>query len=98
MVPFANLREEKITWRAPWMTRKDVLFGSKNKMWVPLMGIWGITSYAPFMVRRQNASGQFIPVTNGLGQFECFYGDPGYLKRITKVAKDWKETHRILSG
>ena len=80
------------------MTRGDVLFGCGDKMWVPLMGIWGITSYAPLMVRKQNASGQFIPVTKGLSQFECSYGDPGYLKRITEVAKDWKETHRILSG
>ena len=66
VVTFVDLKEEEITWRAPWMTRGDVLFGCGSKMWVLLMGIWGITSYAPFMVRRQNASGQFIPVTNGL--------------------------------
>ena len=53
------------------MTRGDVLYGCGNKMWVPLMEIWGISSYAPLMVRRRNASGQFIPVTNGLSQFEA---------------------------
>ena len=50
------------------------------------------------MVQKQNASGQFVPVTNGFSQFECSYGDLEYLKKITEVAKDWKETHRILSG
>ena len=52
VVTFADLKEEEITWRAPWVTRGDVLYGCKSKMWVPLMGIWGITSYAPLLVRR----------------------------------------------
>ena len=50
------------------------------------------------MVRKQNASRQFIPVTHGLSQFECSYGDPGYLKQVMEITKDWKETHRVLSG
>ena len=80
------------------MSRGDILYGCGSKMWVPLMGIWGATSYAPLMVRKQNASRQFVPVTHGLSQFECSYGDPGYLKQVMEIAKDWKETHRVLSG
>ena len=32
VVTFANLKEEEITWRAPWLTRGDVLYGCENKM------------------------------------------------------------------
>ena len=39
-----------ITWKAPWMTLKHMLFGCGNKMWVPLLGLWGVVSYAPILV------------------------------------------------
>ena len=41
-----------ITWKAPWMTLRHMLFGCGNKMWVPLLGLWGVVSYAPILVCR----------------------------------------------
>ena len=77
--------------------RRHIIWPRKQNMG-PIDGDLGATSYAPFMVRKQNASRQFVPVTHGLSQFECSYGDPGYLKQVMEIAKDWKETHRVLSG
>ena len=67
-----------ITWKAPWMTLKHMLFGCGNKMWVPLLGLWGVVSYAPILVCRQYAAKQFIPATHRLNQLEFAYGDPEY--------------------
>ena len=63
-----------IMWKAPWMTLKHMLFGCGNKMWVPLLGLWGVVSYAPILVCRQYAAEQFIPATHGLNQLEFAYG------------------------
>ena len=60
------------------MTLKHMLFGCRNKMWIPLLGLWGVVSYAPILVCRQYAAEQFIPATHGLDQLEFAYRDPGY--------------------
>ena len=67
------------------MNQECVLYGCGDKMWVPLLGLWGVVSYAPLLVCRQYASEQFIPVTHGFNQLEFAYGDPGYEAHLVKT-------------
>ena len=60
-------------------------------MWVPLLGLWGVISYAPLFVCRQYASEQFIPATHGLDQLEFAYGDPEYAAQLAKLSTLWSE-------
>ena len=73
-----DLDSAHVTWKALWMNQGDVLYGCGDKMWVPLLGLWGVISYAPLLVCRQYVSEQFIPDTHGLNQLEFTYGDLGY--------------------
>ena len=57
-----------------------------RQMWVPLLGLWGVVSYAPLLVCRQYVSEQFIPATHGLDQLEFAYGDPGYTAQLAKLS------------
>ena len=86
-----SLDPAHITWKAPWMTLKHMLFGCGNKMWVPLLGLWGVVSYAPILVCRQYAAGQFIPAIHGLNQLEFAYGDLGYAAQLAELSKLWTE-------
>ena len=69
------------------MTLNHMLFGCGNKMWVPLLGLWGVISYALILVCRQYAAEQFIPTTDGLNQLEFAYGDPGYAAQLAELSK-----------
>ena len=60
------------------MNQGCVLYGCEDKIWVPLLGLWGVVSYATLLVCRQYSSDQFIPTIHGLNQLEFTYGDPGY--------------------
>ena len=82
-----SLNSTHITWKAPWMTLKHMLFGCGNKMWVPLLGLWGVVSYAPLLLCRQYAAEQFIPTTHRLNQLEFAYGDPGYAVQLAELSK-----------
>ena len=58
------------------MNQGCVFYKCGDKIWVPLLGLWGVVSYAPLLVYRQYVSEQFILVTHGLNQLELAYGDP----------------------
>ena len=60
-------------------------------MWIPLLGLWGVVSYAPLLVCLQYASKQFIPTTHGLDQLEFIYGDLGYAAQLAKLSTLWSE-------
>ncbi|MFQ6626937.1 hypothetical protein Gotur_006248, partial [Gossypium turneri] len=51
-----NLREEDIEWRAPWLLPDEILYRCGSFDWVPLLGVWGATGYAPLLVLRQYRS------------------------------------------
>ena len=74
-----NLDFDSITWKVPWFSRKSALYGCGDKLWVLLMGLWGIVSYTPLFVLRQYGSEQFIPATHGLNHIEFDYGGLGYV-------------------
>ena len=63
-----NLDPTHVTWKAPWMNQGSVLYGCRDKMWVPLLGLWGVINYDPLLVCRQYTSEQFISATHGLDQ------------------------------
>ncbi|XWS30667.1 hypothetical protein CRYUN_Cryun23aG0005500 [Craigia yunnanensis] len=51
---------DNVTWKAPWFSRKSALYGYGDKLWVPLIGLWGVINYTPLLVLRQYGSEQFI--------------------------------------
>ena len=65
-----NLSSDNKTWKAPWFSRKLALYGCGDKLWVPLIRLWGVFSYAPLLVLRQYGSEQFIPAIYGLNILE----------------------------
>ena len=71
-----DLDPAHMTWKAPWMSQGNVLYRCGDKMWVPLLGLWGVISYAPLLVCRQYASEQFIPATHGLNLLDNEFSDP----------------------
>ena len=73
-----DLDPAHVMWKASWMNQGGVLYECGDKMWVPLLELWGVVSYAPLLVCRQYASEQFIPATHGLYQLEFAYRDLGY--------------------
>ena len=77
------------------MNRGCVLYGYGDKMWVPLLGLWGVISYTPLLVYRQYASEQFIPTTHGLNQLEFAYRDLGYTAQLAKLSTLWSEPRRV---
>ena len=77
------------------MNQGGVLYRCGDKMWVPLLGLWGVVSYAPLLVCRQYASEQFIPATHGLDQLEFAYGDPGYTAQLAKLSTLWSECQQV---
>ena len=89
-----DLDPTHVTWKAPWMNQDCMLYGCGDKMWVPLLGLWGVVSYAPLLVCRQYASEQFIPATQGLNQLEFAYGDAGYATQLVKLSALWSEPQR----
>ncbi|XP_016755333.1 uncharacterized protein [Gossypium hirsutum] len=86
-----NLREEDVTWKAPWMTPNEVLFHCGSFDWVPLLGIWGVVGYAPLLVLRQYKAGQFIPATQGLAHRDFSYKGDHYKKKMREIFKAWKK-------
>ena len=89
-----DLDPSHVTWKAPWMNQGCVLYGCGDKIWVPLLGLWGIVSYAPLLVCWQYASKQFILATHGLNQLEFAYEDPRYAAQLAKLSTHWSEPQR----
>ena len=85
-------------WRAPWMRHVPILYGCGKKPWVLLIGLWGVTSYATAIVRRQLGSKQFIPITHGLSDMEFSYKEKDAVQRIKEVFKAWKSPQRLEAG
>ncbi|MFQ6654744.1 hypothetical protein Gotur_025595 [Gossypium turneri] len=56
MAILQSLQEEDVEWRAPWLLPDEILYRCGNFDWVPLLGIWGASGYAPLLVLRQYRS------------------------------------------
>ena len=90
-VALQDLDPAHVTWKASWINQGGVLYGCGDKMWVPLLGLWRVVSYAPLLVCRQYASEQFVPAIHGLNQLEFVYEDPGYAAQLTNLSALWSE-------
>ncbi|KAG8502220.1 hypothetical protein CXB51_001980 [Gossypium anomalum] len=95
IVLLRNLQEEDVEWRAPWFVPDEILYQCGSFDWVPLLGIWGTTGYAPLLVLRQYRSRQFIPMTHGLAQSEFAYKEKNYRKKVQEISDAWKQTRRM---
>ncbi|MFQ6657913.1 hypothetical protein Gotur_027401, partial [Gossypium turneri] len=95
MVILQSLQEEDVEWRAPWLLPDEILYRCGNFDWVPLLGIWGASGYAPLLVLRHYRSRQFIPATQGIADCEFSYKDNGYRKKIQEMSSAWKQTRQM---
>ena len=80
------------------MRHVPILYRCGKNPWVPLIGLWGVTSYAPAMVRRQLGSKQFIPITHELSNMEFSYEEKDAIQRIKGVFEAWKYPRRVEAG
>ena len=85
-----NLNSNGVTWKDLWFSRKLALYGCGDKLWVPLIGLWGVISYSPLLVLRQYRSKQFILATHELNHREFGYGGSGYANQLIELSKIWK--------
>ncbi|KAG8482615.1 hypothetical protein CXB51_024363 [Gossypium anomalum] len=90
-----NLQSKDVKWRAPWMIPGEILYRCSSFDWVPLLGIWGATGYAPLLVLRQFGLRQFVPATYGLAQSEFAYRGANYKKRVGEISSTWNKTCRL---
>ncbi|MED6139694.1 hypothetical protein PIB30_086205 [Stylosanthes scabra] len=44
---------QDVIWHVRWLPLTHTIYHCGNKPWVPLTGPWGVTSYAPALLRRQ---------------------------------------------
>ena len=95
---FKNFTCNDVIWRATWMKREKVKYQSKMEPWLPLIGIWGVISYLPLLVRRQYGSEQFIPLTQGLNCVEFLYEGLNEIKIAKAFAKVWKQKKEVKEG
>ncbi|MFQ6658149.1 hypothetical protein Gotur_027540 [Gossypium turneri] len=87
-----NRQEEDVEWKAPWLIPDRILYCCWSFDWVPLLGIWGATGYAPLLVLKQYGSRQFVPATHGLAQSEFSYQGDNYKKRVKEISNAWSQT------
>ena len=95
---FRNLDSNSITWKAPWMSRKSILYGCGDKLWILLLRLWGIVNYTPLLGLRQFGFEQFIQAIHGLNQMEFNYKGPGYVNQLLDLSRVWKEPKRMDLG
>ena len=94
-IPIHGFCKMDVTWKAPWMLMRDVLYSCGDKMWVPFLGILGPTNYASLLVLRHHGFYQFILETQGFSQFKFACGDLKFVKKMMEITNAWKETRRV---
>ncbi|MBA0632443.1 hypothetical protein Godav_001175 [Gossypium davidsonii] len=77
------------------MIPNEILYRCGDFDWVPLLRIWAAVGYAPLLVLRQYRSRQFIPVTQGLTQYEFSYKGDNYKKKVREISNAWNQTRRM---
>ncbi|MBA0688998.1 hypothetical protein Goari_006750, partial [Gossypium aridum] len=90
-----SFQDKDVEWRAPWMIPDEILYRCGYFDWVPLLGICGVVGYAPLLLFRQYRSMQFIPITQGLAQYEFAYKCDNYKKKVRKISNAWNQTQKM---
>ncbi|KAL4393836.1 hypothetical protein HN51_021813 [Arachis hypogaea] len=74
-------------------------FSIYPKPWVPLVGPWGVTSYAPTLVQRDVGSLQFFLMTLGLMDIDFTYiWSSNTVSKVKEIISNWKDVRCIKSG
>ena len=93
---------EDIQWAIDMVGPLDVACTYIISMWGRVMGTiartMGAISYAPFLVLRQLAAKQFVPMTNGLSQLDFSYEESGAMKKVDHLLQVWKKMVRMSIG
>ena len=90
-----NIDSDSITLKAPWMSRKSILYLCGDKLWISLLGLWSVV---PF-VSIKSISIQTVYLTYSWPKkMEFDYGGPGYVNQLVELSKIWKEPRRMDLG
>ena len=92
---FRNLTERDIVWVAPWMPPANMLYSCGRYNWVPLLGPWGGTAYAPLQAGRQLGGTQIIPVLHGIESCNIKHEKGRLSKTAVKMHEAWFSPRRI---
>lgn len=84
-------KSDQVEWVSPWFHPPPVAYCCGHNPWVPLFGLWGVTSYSPVMVRRQFGGDQFIPATHGLNSVDIEYGKENSKKRALELRETLRQ-------
>ena len=77
------------------MCKGLMIYGCDDKPSVPLVGPWGMLSYAPAMVGRQFGLMQFVPITKGLHDFDLDFGDNDTRPKNDVVINLWRQVKQM---
>ena len=86
---FRTLREDDLVWKAPWMPKDDLIYSCDPYDWVPLLGPWGGTAYAPLQVGRQLENNQIVPILCGMERCDITYGTGKAESIMTRMFQAW---------
>lgn len=90
-----DLKEEDIVWIAPWMPRYSMTYSCGEYNWVPLLGPWGATTYAPLQSGRQLGDSQVVPVLYGMEDCDFTYGRTMLEEKGMKLHQAWSTPRKI---
>ena len=93
---------KEIVWAAPWISYPSrFLFGCKDLLWVPLIGVRGCSCYTPWAFRRQvREHHQFVPATAGMTE-TCYQFDYSHEKSpvwTTSLKDKWARCRFVGRG
>ena len=96
---FKTLREDDIIWMAPWMPRDDMIYSCGPYNWVPLLGPWGGTIYAPLQVGRQLTDHQILPVLFEMEKYDINkYGMGQAHSLMVRLYQAWSKPRIMKPG
>ncbi|KAK8565690.1 hypothetical protein V6N12_059245 [Hibiscus sabdariffa] len=90
-----SLQEKDVIWKASWFFPESIIYKCEGFDWVPLLGIWGASGYAPLLVSRQYRSRQFIPAIRGLATCEFAYGSRDYKRSVSLIMHAWNHIYQM---
>ena len=73
------------------MPIEDLIYKAGHFDWVPLLGPWGGTAYAPLQVGRQLGNNQVVPILKGMEKCDIKYGAGRMESVMTKMYQAWRD-------
>lgn len=95
MKTLESITEDNVIWTAPWMPVVSLTYSCGDYNWVPLLGPWGGTAYAPLQGGRQVGRNQIIPVLFGMEDCDFTYDKAMLEEKGKKMYQAWSTPHKI---